>query len=67
MADLTVKTLMSICSDQNFELFWENTLLRAKTLDLSEPCLPRQRQVPKRFEGGSAAAEFASSAHSYFR
>ena len=67
VADLTVKTLRSIRSDQNFELFWENTQLCAKTLDISEPCLPCQRKVPKRFEGGSAAAEFASSAHSYFR
>ena len=29
--------------------------------------MPHQRKVPRRFESGSAAAEFPSSAHSYFR
>lgn len=67
VVDLTVKTLMSIRSDQHFELFWEHTQHHARTLDISEPCLPCQRKVPRRFKSGRAEAEFPSSAHSYFR
>ena len=59
---------MSIWSDKKFALFWENTELRAETLDLSEPCLPCQRKVSRRFESGGAEASFPTSANcSYFR
>ena len=54
VADLTVKTLRSIRSDQNFELFWENTQLCAKTLDIA--C-----HVNKRFLRGLRVAVLRQS------
>ena len=39
----------------------------ASKLDISEPSLPRQRKVPRRFESGSAQAEFPDSPISHYR
>lgn len=60
VADLTVKTLSKIRSDDNFELFWKKVLVCAD-LEVDEPHLPHQRKVPKRFEAGSAEPEHPSS------
>ena len=61
VAALTVKTLMSIRSEESFQYFWEKALSHAQTLNVSDPQLPRKRKIPKRFETGSAEAEFPTS------
>ena len=67
VAELTVKTLISIRSDDHFQIFWEKTSSHAQTLHVSDPHLPRQRKVPKRYETGRAEAEFPTSPYSHYR
>lgn len=67
VADLTLKTIKSLRSDENFQLFWENLLLSSKSLDLPEPSLPRKRKMPKRFESGQVEASFHTSPDQYFK
>lgn len=49
LAGLTVKTLLSLRTDHNFQLFWEKATREANHLNVNEPSLPRRR----RFESGS--------------
>ena len=42
MADLTVRTLSSIRSDEAFPLFWQSLMIRLKEVDVDEPQLPRR-------------------------
>ena len=41
VAGLTVKTLQSLRTDSNFQLFWEKTTREANQLEVNEPSLPR--------------------------
>ena len=67
VADLTVKTLQKLRTDENFDLFWRTIILKTATLDLPEPQLPRRRKMPKRYEIGSAETEYSSSPYAYYR
>ena len=49
-ANLTIKVLEKLRSEENFDLFWENVSSKAKSLDMDEPKLPRKRGAPKRLE-----------------
>ena len=53
IAGLTVKTLQSLRTDCNFQLFWEKTIRDADRLKVNGPSLPRQRKTPRRIESGS--------------
>ena len=59
IAMLTVKTLKSIRTEQNFDLFWEKVELERKQLSIGDPCLPRKRKRPRRLEIGSSEGEFS--------
>ena len=52
----TVKVLQGMQTDDNFDLFWQKVEKTRDQLDVDEP---KQQKVPKRFEEGSAPAEFA--------
>ena len=67
IAMMTVKTLEGIRTERDFELFWEKLENRRECLEIDEPCLPRKRKVPKRFEDGDAEAEFPKSPADYYR
>ena len=67
ITSLTVKTLQLIRNDNSYELFWELLLRQASQCNIAEPVLPRRRKVPKRFEHGTAEAEFPSSPKSYYK
>lgn len=49
-AELTVKTLKTIRTEESFDLFWEFVPLTASKHDVEDPMLPRCRKVPQRFE-----------------
>ena len=38
----------------------------AEKLEVSEPALPRQRKVPKRYEDGTAENEYPTTAEDHF-
>ncbi len=67
VAMLTVKTLQSLRTEENFELFWKKTNIKCQELEVSEPQLDRKRKIPKRFDHGSVQAEYPVSAKSEYR
>lgn len=58
IANITIRTLKSICSDEKFVLFWTLTKQKASKLDINEPVLPRQRKRPRRYYDGASEGEF---------
>ena len=67
VADMTIRTLQSICSDVNFQLFWSLINQKASSLDIDEPVLPRQRKRPRRYEDGASEGDFPESVESLYR
>ena len=64
---MTVATLNSMRSDDRFDLFWDLAILNAEELGISEPQLPRQRKLPRRYDDGSASAHFPSTPKAHFK
>ncbi len=64
---LTVKNLEGLQTDDNFDLFWGKVEKTRDHLDVDEPQLARRRKVLRRFEQGSAPAEFAVSPKEEYR
>lgn len=64
---MTLKALKSIRSDSKFKLFWQRICIEAEKFDISQPCLPRRRKVPRRFEDGEAEGYFAATAEDHYR
>ena len=67
IARMTVQTLISIRSDQSFDLFWNNVNQFASKHDVSEPQLPRQRKRPRRYEEGSSSGDFHETPKNYYK
>ena len=64
LAEMTVKTLISIRNDESFKLFWQRVLQESKSRGVNEPQLPRKRRAPKRIEeciGGTTQPDFQTS------
>ena len=64
---MTVATLNSMCSDDQFEIFWDLVTHKAEELGVSEPQLPRQRKLPRRYDYGSASGCFPSTPKTHFK
>ena len=64
---MTVATLNSMRSDDQFARFWDLAILKAEELGISEPQLPRQRKLPRRYDDGSASAHFPSTPKAHFK
>ena len=49
---LTVRTLESMCTAENFNLFWQKVekMRFQQELDVDEPQLPRRKKAPRHFE-----------------
>ena len=67
VAELVKKTLESLRADTHASSFWKCVTTKAAKLDVSEPCLPRKRKRPARYEDGEAAAEFCHTPEHYYR
>lgn len=52
VAKMTLTTLMSMRSDECYDLFWNEVALLADQFDVEEPQLPRRRRRPKRYNDG---------------
>ncbi len=65
MAELTVQTLNRIRSDDSFDLFRKKVGIKANSLELSEPQLPRRRKVPRRYD--SAEPEYSATLFDYYK
>ena len=53
----TVETLQRIRSDTSFDAFFQSALKKKKGVDVTEPILKRQKQVPVRFATGNVPYE----------
>ncbi len=67
IARMTIETLKSIRMDEAFDIFWENVNLRATSLDITEPQLPRQHKRPNRFDDGLSGGDFPDTPKCLFR
>jgi hypothetical protein len=63
---MVVRTLVTLRSDDSFELFWLKVTKRAESLEL-EPQLPRRTKRPRRYDDGLAESEFHDDPMAYFR
>ena len=67
IAQMTVCTLQSLRSDDNFLLFWTKVKKMASDLEVNNPVLPRQRKRPRRYEDGSAEGAFPDKVEDLYR
>ncbi len=50
---MTIATLKSLRTDENFDLFWNKVATSAECFDISKPAFPRHRKIPRRLDDGS--------------
>lgn len=67
LVSLTLLSLQSIRSDDCFHSFWELVKTYQASVEVSDPELPRQRKVPRRYEVGESAPEFSSTVEDHYR
>ena len=58
LAQMTVRTLQKLRSEQAYDLFWFEVNKKAEALNIPEPTLPRQRKCPRRLDEGVAEPFF---------
>jgi hypothetical protein len=61
VAEMTVRTLQSLRSEETFALFWNKVTKAACDLGVNDPVLPRQRKRPKRHDSGIGEARIPES------
>ena len=66
-AEMTVKTLMSLRKEEQFDALWSIAIKAQQEEDVDEPVLPRRRKVPRRLDDGNAPAEFSSDCKAHYR
>ncbi|ODM90373.1 Zinc finger MYM-type protein 1 [Orchesella cincta] len=57
-ATITLKRLISLKSDANFQLLWSSMMEKIDKLSLETPSLPRVRRKPKKLEGTDNTRRF---------
>ncbi len=67
IAEMTVITLQSMRSDENFTLFWSLVKLKGSELNVNDPTMPRRRKRPRRYDDGSHSGDFPSTVEDYYR
>lgn len=67
VAAMTLQTLQSVRSEENFKLFWAKALKIGGDLGVGDPVLPRRRKTPKRYETGSGEGNFLEDVDSRYR
>ena len=63
----TVQAISQMRTDNCFALFWEKITKNSKAVSVEEPCLPRRRRVPTRYELGNASTEYHEDVQSYYK
>ena len=67
VASMTVATMTSMRSDDQFDLFWDNVILKAEECGVDEPRLAWQRKLPRRFDDGLSGGDFPSTPKAHFK
>ena len=58
VAGLTVTTLKTLRTSENFQMFWDTTKSKADSCKVDKPCLPRRKRAPARYEIGDGHPDF---------
>ena len=66
IADMVVRTLSTLRSDESFDMFWSKLISKAELLDI-QPELPRRRKRPATYEEGLAESEFHDNPKTFSR
>ena len=67
ITSMTVATLKSMRSDDQYDRFWDLANLKSEELGVNDPQLPRQRKIPRRFDDGSSAGHFPTTPKDHFK
>ena len=68
ITSMTVKTLISLQSDDSFKLYWQKVSREAQELKaISKPKLPRKTRVPKRLDDGTAPRDYPPPIEDHYR
>ncbi len=67
IAEMTVKTLKSIRTDEAFELFFQLMERLRDSTDTEEPSLPRKRKAPKHLEVGDGDGYHSPTIQDHYR
>lgn len=66
IAELTVETLVSMRTDEAFDLFFELVEHIRKVIDTNEPSLPRKRKAPQHLEVGEGEGYHSPTAKDHY-
>ena len=67
VAAMTVKTLQSLRSEENFAAFWGRVYQTASELEVEYPTLPRKRRPCKRYDSGSSEGDHPGNVQDMYR
>ena len=67
IAKLTVSVLQKICSDDNVAAFYQRVIQEQTRFGVADPCVPRKRRAPQRFEVGSSTGDFLATPEAHYR
>ena len=67
IAKLTLSVLQKMRSDEQFAAFYQWVIQEQARFGVSDPCLPRKRHAPQRFEVGSSTGEFHVTPEAHYR
>jgi len=67
VAELIVKTLKSMCTDDNFKAFFDLVNCFREHTNSDPPRLPRKRKAPSRFEIGTGEGSHSANVEDHYR
>ena len=67
IAKLTISVLQKMRTDEQFALFYQRVIQEQTRFGVADPCLPRKRRAPQRFEVGSSTGTFHVTPEAYYR
>ncbi|XP_062504525.1 uncharacterized protein LOC134181294 [Corticium candelabrum] len=67
VAQMTVDTITSLRNDDAFDLMWEKVSRKARSLNVSDPQLPRRRKMRRRLCEGSCEGDFHETPKEHYR
>ena len=67
VAELVVRTLQQLRTDDNYHLFWQKVSKHADHFGLPEAQLPRRRKVPKQYDTAQSESDHPTTPHDHYK
>ena len=67
IARMTVDSLKSIGNHESFDIFREKVISKAKSLDVTDPQLPQQHKLRRRYDDGLSSGDFPDTPKAHYR